>query len=174
MKISFLQHQNTWYPLWINLWLFIPVKRKKNIEEVKSIVIKSRETLIHSYDKFGSLAETYKAMQGVLAWNIIYDAYNQRVIYPVSRLWNLNFGGHYVLFDWDTYFAAHMISMENKELAYANAVEITKAITPGGFIPNFTASYHETSCDRSQPPVGSYVFKELYRRYQDNGCWNMF
>ncbi len=141
--------------------------KNMSIDEVKSIVAQNRETLVRSFDKFGTLAETYKAMQGVLAWNIIYDASNHRVIYPVSRLWNQNFGGHYVLFDWDTYFAAHMVSMENKELAYANAVEITKAITPGGFIPNFAASYGGTSYDRSQPPVGSYLFKELYRTFQD-------
>jgi len=58
-----------------------------------------------------------------VGWNIIYDASKNRVIYPVSRIWNQNFGGHYVLFDWDTYFASYMASMESKELAYANAVE---------------------------------------------------
>lgn len=141
--------------------------KKMSIEEVTSLVAQKRERLLRSYDQFGNLSETYKAMQGVLAWNIIYDASNHRVIYPVSRIWNQNFGGHYVLFDWDTYFASFMVSMENKELAYANAVEITKAISPGGFIPNFTGSYNESSYDRSQPPVGSFVFKQLYRKYQD-------
>ncbi len=139
----------------------------KTIDEVKEIVSKNRKELLASFNKYGSLAETYKALQSVIGWNIIYDASNNRVIYPVSRIWNRNFGGHYVLFDWDTYFASYMVSMENKELAYANAVEITKAITPGGFIPNFSGSYGETSYDRSQPPVGSLVFKELYRKYRD-------
>ncbi len=106
----------------------------KTFDEVKSIISGKREALLHTYEKYGTLTETYKAMQGVLAWNIIYDASKDRVIYPVSRLWNKNFGGHSVLFDWDTYFAAYMVSMENKELAYANAVEITKSITPQGFI----------------------------------------
>jgi len=140
---------------------------KKNMDEVKAIIARNREKLILSFAKYASFSETYKAMQSVLAWNIIYDASNHRVIYPVSRIWNQNFGGHCVLFDWDTYFASYMVSMENKELAYANAVEITKAITPGGFIPNFAGSYGETSYDRSQPPVGSFVFKELYRKYHD-------
>jgi hypothetical protein len=141
--------------------------KTKSIDEVRAIVTQNRESLLASFNKYGPLAETYKAMQGVLAWNVIYDASNQRVIYPVSRLWNQNFGGHFVLFDWDTYFASFMVSMENKELSYANAVEITKAITPGGFIPNFTASYGGSSFDRSQPPVGSFIFKQLYRKFQD-------
>lgn len=139
----------------------------KTLDEVKEIVLNNRQKLLATFNKYASLAETYKALQSVIGWNIIYDASNDRVIYPVSRIWNRNFGGHYVLFDWDSYFASYMVSMENKELAYANAVEITKAITPGGFIPNFSGSYGEASYDRSQPPVGSLVFKELYRKYHD-------
>ena len=135
--------------------------------EVQTIVYQNREKQLRTYDQYSALSETYKAMQSVIGWNIIYDASKNRVIYPVSRIWNQYFGGHYILFDWDTYFASYMASMENRELAYANAVEITKAITPGGFIPNFTGSYGETSYDRSQPPVGSLVFKELYRKYHE-------
>jgi hypothetical protein len=41
-----------------------------------------------------------------------------------------------VLFDWDTYFASFMYSLYNRDLAFANAVEITKSITKRGFIPN--------------------------------------
>ena len=89
------------------------------------------------------------------------------MIFPVSRLWNDNFGGKFVLFDWHTYFGAWMASLESKELAYANAVEITKAITPGGFIPNFSGSYGSASFDRSQPPVGSLVFNHLFQKFQD-------
>jgi putative isomerase len=120
-----------------------------------------------SYEPFGSNAGTHQAMQNVLAWNTIYDAARQRVITPVSRLWNDYFGGQSVLFCWDTYFAAYMLSTENKNLAYANAIEITKSITQGGFVPNWTGSYQQGSYDRSQPPVGSLVFKELYRKYQE-------
>jgi neutral trehalase len=60
-----------------------------------------------------------------------------------------------------------MAGLECKELAYANAIEITKSITPGGFIPNFAGSYGSASFDRSQPPVGSRLFLELYKKYHD-------
>ena len=139
----------------------------KSIDHIKGLVAKRRTELEQKFSKYGQLAPTYQAIQSVIGWNVIYDASNDRVIFPVSRLWNDNFGGQYVLFDWDTYFGAWMASLESKELAYANAVEITKHITPGGFIPNFAGSYESASFDRSQPPVGSLVFKELYKKYQD-------
>jgi neutral trehalase len=59
-----------------------------------------------------------------------------------------------------------MFSLDNKELAFANAIAITKEITRNGFIPNFGSSVC-TSEDRSQPPVGSFVIKEIYKRYKE-------
>lgn len=140
---------------------------EKNMAEIKELVNERRKEQETIYQKYGTLAATYEAIQSVIGWNTIYDASKGRVIFPVSRLWNDNFGGQSVLFDWDTYFGAWMAGMESKELAYANAVEITKSITRGGFIPNFAGSYGSASFDRSQPPVGSLVFKELYLKYKD-------
>jgi hypothetical protein len=139
----------------------------KSIDQIKELVNMRRNEIENMHSKYGNLKDTYKAIHNVIGWNVIYDAFNDRVIYPVSRIWNDNFGGQYVLFDWDTYFGAWMASMESKELAYANAVEITKHITPSGFIPNFAGSYGNASFDRSQPPVGSLVFIELYKKYKD-------
>jgi len=139
----------------------------QTIEQVKNIILQKRNALVNQSKQYKKFAETFNAISNVIGWNIVYDASKNRVIYPVSRLWNDNFGGQSVLFDWDTYFSAYMASMSNKELAYANAVEITKAITPGGFIPNFSGSYNTASFDRSQPPVGSFVFKELYRKFKE-------
>jgi neutral trehalase len=75
--------------------------------------------------------------------------------------------GGYVLFDWDTYFAAFMYGLYNRDLAYANAVEVTKGITRNGFIPNFQSAYGIKSEDRSQPPVGSLMVLEIYRRHPE-------
>jgi putative isomerase len=139
----------------------------RSIEDIIQIVKNRRAELESKYDNYGPYAQTYAAIQDVIGWNVIYDASNDRVIFPVSRLWNENFGGQFVLFDWDTYFGAWMASLGSKDLAYANAVEITKSITPGGFIPNFSGSYGNASFDRSQPPVGSLVFNELYKKFGD-------
>jgi putative isomerase len=106
-------------------------------------------------------------MRNLLGWNIIYDAFNKRSITPVSRMWSENWGG-YILFDWDTYFTSAMFALDDKYNAYSNAIAITKSITPGGFIPNYTAAMeNKSSFDRSQPPVGSMVCKLIYEKYQD-------
>jgi hypothetical protein len=118
------------------------------------------------FDAFGGLAEVYKAIQTAVAWDTIYEPEHQRVVSPVSRIWNVSWGG-YVLFDWDNYFAAYMASLESKELAYANAVEMTRGITESGFVPNFETVNGIKSRDRSEPPVGSLICRELYRRFDE-------
>jgi neutral trehalase len=105
-------------------------------------------------------------MRTCLAWDTIYEPEKDRICSPVSRLWNINWGG-YVLFDWDTYFSALIASMENRELAYANAIAITREKTEAGFIPNFGAADDDKSRDRSQPPVGSLALRELYRKFRE-------
>ncbi len=140
--------------------------KTRTLTELKNTIAKSRAVQQKRMDSYGQLSEAFKAMQTILAWNTIYDAPNNRAITPVSRFWNHSWGG-FVLFDWDTYFASYMCSMFNKELAYANAIEITKAITPDGFIPNYQAPFGVTSWDRSQPPVGSYVIYEIYKKYKE-------
>jgi putative isomerase len=134
-------------------------------EEVKAAITRAKASLEKGKTEFSKAAEIYEAMQTVLAWDIIYEPTHDRVIAPVSRRWNVGWEG-WILFDWDTYFAAYMFSLDNREHAYANAIAITKEITEVGFIPNF-GSARCTSEDRSQPPVGSFVVKEIYRKYQE-------
>jgi hypothetical protein len=123
--------------------------------------------------KYGDHYDVYNAMQTVLAWDNIYDPRIERVITPVSRIWNVWFNnnspmGGFVLFCWDNYFASMMLSTDNKELAYANAVEITKAAQyTTGFVPNFYVSSTSFSFDRSQPPVGSMAVWNVYQRYKE-------
>ena len=112
--------------------------------------------------KYEKSSEVYNAMQTVLAWTTIYDPNNNRIINPVSR----TFSPDWVLFGWDTYFAAYMLSLNNKQLAYANAIAITKEITAKGFVPN-NSQYGHKSEDRSEPQVGSIIVREIYRKYKE-------
>jgi putative isomerase len=75
--------------------------------------------------------------------------------------------GCFVIFCWDNYFAAYMHSVDNKNLAFANAIEITNAITESGSVPNLSASKAIKTSDRSQPPVGSFVVREIYRHFKE-------
>jgi hypothetical protein len=167
IKEEFIAASAPYLAVKLNREIVFYTGNKQTIESAKRIIDEKRISLELEYAKFGNESQTYQAIENVIGWNIIYDAAQDRVIYPVSRLWNDNFGGQSVLFCWDTYFSAYMASLKSRELAYANAVEITKSITPGGFVPNWSGSYKNSSFDRSQPPVGSFVFKELYRKYKE-------
>ena len=138
----------------------------KSVEQVAAIVEAHRNAHLKRLAGYGAAKDVFTAMQTVLGWNLTYDPENDRAISPVSRLWSANWGG-YVLFDWDTYFAAFMYGLYNRDLAFANAVEVTKGITRRGFIPNCASAYNIQSDDRSQPPVGSLMVLELYKRHKE-------
>jgi len=135
----------------------------KSPEDVEATITSARKDLENKRSKFQKTPELYDAMQTVLAWDLIYEPTHDRVIAPVSRRWNVGWEG-WVLFEWDTYFAAYMFSLDNKELAYANAIAMTEEITEKGFVPNF-ASARGSSKDRSEPPVGGLMVKEIYKNH---------
>ena len=139
---------------------------ERSLEQIQSLIAQRKSERDAATAKFGELAETYAAAQNCLAWDTIYDPLHDRVISPVSRAWNCNSGG-YVLFEWDTYFASMMAGIENRDLAYANAIEITREKTKDGFIPNFAHPSGFRSADRSQPPVGSLAIWTLFQKFGD-------
>ncbi|MHB1154445.1 MAG: MGH1-like glycoside hydrolase domain-containing protein [Eubacteriales bacterium] len=139
---------------------------KCTLEEAEMHLDAAKAELEAENSSFGKHSEAYTAMKTCLAWDTIYEAEHDRVCSTVSRLWNIGWGG-YVLFDWDTYFAALMASPDNKELAYLNAIAITDEVTESGFIPNFGSAFDNKSRDRSQPPVGSFVCLEIYKKWQE-------
>ena len=145
--------------------LGISTGKRQELAAIKAIIEQHRLQQENRLKQYGDLSESFRALQTVLAWNTIYDAANHRVITPVSRLWNYRWGAGYVLFNWDTYFASYMLALFNKKLAYANAVEMTKAITKDGFVPNFQSNGRGISPDRSQPPVGSTMILHIYKQY---------
>lgn len=139
--------------------------RKRTLEEIRNSIRDREIELIEYTQKFGELAPAYEALQSVIAWNQFYDAFNDRAIASVSRIWNEAWGA-YIIFDWDTYFIALMAALDNKELAYSNVFAITNAITDDGFIPNVKSTYLRSN-DRSQPPVGSMCVKLIYDQHQE-------
>lgn len=76
----------------------------------------------------------------MVGWDTIYEPEKQRVITPVSRVWNVRWGG-YVLFDWDTFFTSTLAAVGDRDLAYANAVEILHEETREGFVPNYARAH---------------------------------
>jgi hypothetical protein len=114
----------------------------------------------------GNSSPIYDAIQTTIGWDTIYDPEKDRVISPVSRVWSVDWGG-YVLFDWDTFFAATLAGIGDKDLAYANALEILREETEQGFVPNYARSGNWKSSDRSEPPVGAITVLGLYQKFHD-------
>jgi hypothetical protein len=139
---------------------------EKTLEQVAAIVETHRAAQMKRLADYGEARDVFTAMQTILGWNLTYDPENDRAIAPVSRIWSAGWGG-YVLFDWDTYFASFMYGLYNQDLAFANAVEVTKGITRRGFIPNSSSAYGIQTDDRSQPPVGSLMVLEIYKRHKE-------
>ncbi|MCX7847371.1 MAG: trehalase family glycosidase [bacterium] len=145
--------------------LGVSSSRPVSLEEIQNILRRQRQRCLAAHAAYGALADAHAAMQSCLAWNTIFDPANLRVISPVSRRWN-SYNGGWVLFCWDTYFAAYMAALDNPPLACANAVEITREKTPAGFVPNTSNAHGFKTLDRSQPPVGSMIVRELFRLHR--------
>ena len=141
--------------------------------EARALMDLHYEKFVNTKKKeYGKCYDEFNAMQNVLGWNNIFDPTINKVITPVSRIWNVNWSnnrslGGFVLFCWDTYFASMTLSVDSKELAYANATEITRGLTEDGFVPNFYTESNYKSRDRSQPPVGSLAAWTIYQKYQE-------
>ncbi len=131
--------------------------------EAERLVNQQRNiTLSESLRTDGWLGASAEGLTRVINWNTIWEPGKGRICTPVSRDWCKGEFGHYVLFEWDTFFCAVMAGLYDPELAKANIRAILQEITPRGFIPNF-GSARGASEDRSQPPVGAYSVLKLYR-----------
>lgn len=113
-----------------------------------------------------ALAPVVDAIETTLGWDTTYEPSKGRVVSPVSRDWSVNWGG-YVIFDWDTFFAATMASIGDRDLAYANAIETLHESTAEGFVPNFARAGGWKSSDRSEPPVGAITVLGIYNKFHE-------
>jgi putative isomerase len=130
--------------------------RPRTLAEIRAVVNRQRpagDSVAH-------------AIESVVGWDTIYEPTQARVISPVSRLWSVSWGG-YVLFDWDTFFAASLAAVGDRDLAYADAIEMLREATPAGFVPNYARAGGWKSFDRSEPPVGASTVLDLHRKFHD-------
>ena len=93
----------------------------QTVAEIERVINATKTNLVAERTKYKKEANTYDAIHSVMAWNTVYDSMNNRIISPVSRNW-ATLG--WVLFGWDNYFAAYLLSIDNKDLAYANALSL--------------------------------------------------
>ena len=138
---------------------------QRSVDEIRSALDAQRKAHEQSVTAAGKNGAIVDAIETTIGWDTIYESQGDRVISPVSRVWCVNWGG-WVLFDWDTFFAATLASIGNRDLAYANALEILREETPAGFVPNFARPGWK-SYDRSEPPVGAITVLGLYHQFRD-------
>jgi putative isomerase len=141
-------------------------KPPRTLAQIQSAIDRQRKAYEESIQAEGKNDPIVDAIETTLGWDTIYDPEKQRVISPVSRVWSVGWGG-YVLFDWDTFFAARLASIGDKDLAYANAIEILREETAQGFVPNYARAGGWKSSDRSEPPVGAITVLGLYAKFHD-------
>lgn len=134
--------------------------------EIQAIVDRARSAYENSLASEGKRAPIADAIETTIGWDTIYDPETGKVMTPVSRGWCTGWGGA-VLFEWDTFFAASLAAVGDRDLAYANAIEVLNRETPAGFVPNYARSGGWKSFDRSEPPVGSITVLGLYRKFHD-------
>jgi len=142
--------------------------RRRGLDEIAAAVAARKADCAAKSAAYGELAEVHDAIHTCVAWDTVYDPQKDRVVSPVSRIWSSRYWGGCVLFCWDPYFAALLAAVENRDLAYANAIEMTHEKTPQGFVPNARAANGFCTHDRSQPPVGSMMVREIYRLYPES------
>ena len=138
----------------------------RSVEEIRVALDAAEQALQARAARYGILADAYLAVSSAVAWNTIYEPRHDRVVSTVGRLWNQEYGG-VALFGWDNFFLAYMTSLDDRELALANVIEHLRGATAEGFLPNDNRGNGSKSWDRSQPPVGGIMVREVYRRYPE-------
>jgi hypothetical protein len=138
----------------------------RSIDEIQNLIRAQREEFERKAATYGDLAEAFIAVEAGIAWNLVYEPRLDRVVSTVGRLWIEEYGG-YCLFGWDNFFLAYMSSLYDRDLAFANVIEHLRGATEEGFIPNDNRGNGSKSWDRSQPPVGSIMVREVYKRYPE-------
>lgn len=152
--------------VWLDDEIGISTGKRRSISKIKEAIDFQKQNLNTEAEAYGDLADAYVAVQSGIAWNLIYEPKYDRVVSTVGRLWNEEYGG-YCLFGWDNFFLAYMTGLSSRDLAYANVIEHLHGKTKDGFIPNDNRGNGSKSFDRSQPPVGGIMVKEIYKRYPE-------
>jgi hypothetical protein len=150
----------------LNAPVGISTGKRRSLSEIQSLIEEHHRSYEQQVSKAGSSRELLSAIQTTLGWDTIYEPEHQRVVSVVSRLWSTSWGG-YVLFDWDTFFAASLAATGDRDLAYADAIETLREATPEGFVANYSRGGGWKSFDRSEPPVGAITILALYQKFND-------
>jgi len=138
-----------------------------SLEEVKQLIAQKRNAFRNKARQYsGKLGDAWEGVTTAISWNTIYEPVHKRVVSTVDWSWNKKRGG-YSFFGWDNFFLAYIAGINSKELAFANAIEHVHETPEAGFVPNCSQGNGRMTWDRSQPPVGSMMIREIYKRFPE-------
>jgi putative isomerase len=139
-----------------------PKRRKVNVSNAAGKLAQAKKAYrADAATGSGLLDDVPEGVVRGATWNTVYDPYRFGVCTPVSRAWSRHWGGVCV-FDWDTFFAAVLSTLESPELAWSNLNAVLSSVEVLGFVPNYAVSHGGLSLDRSQPPVGALCTWKVY------------
>jgi hypothetical protein len=150
----------------LNSPLAVYTGKELPLNEIKKIISRKKSEYEKEKESFGNESESFEIIRISQSWNMIYDPGRNYIISTVSRIWNVDWGG-WVQHCWDTFFSGYMASLGSRETAYSNIISMLKNAVPEGFVPNCAAASGFKTLDRSQPPVGSFCVKEVYRKFRE-------
>lgn len=155
-----------YFGLSLNAPVGISTGKTRSLQEIENTVAAARNRYYSQSKAFKNNAEVYEAIRTAVAWNTIYEPIENRVISPVNRNWSTGAGG-YVLCLWDNFFVSMLAAIDNRNLAYANAMEMLKVSSPKGFVAQCGMGSGRVTYDRSMLPVGGITIRALYEKFGD-------
>jgi hypothetical protein len=115
----------------------------------------------------GVPASCLEGIEAAIMWNTFWAPSAGKIVTVVSRDWCVDGNyGEYILFPWDTFFAALLAAVHDVDLARTIVDAQLDEATERGFMPNCGCEIGK-SRDRSQPPFGAYCVLKLHRRHPD-------
>ncbi len=151
-------------PFWISTQALLVQQANARLAAAQTAYWERRE-------QYGAAGTSWHIIQNAVNWNVVYDPVLDRAVTPVARTWSYGWGqrqeGGFVQFCWDNFFVAYMHALESRALAFNEVEQLTRLIDTLGFVPNYAGPGAEYSRDRSQPPVGSIMVKEVFKLHPD-------
>jgi putative isomerase len=139
---------------------------EKSLDSIKTEIAQANQRYLKYAERYGDKAEAFLGIQTALGWNTLYDVQKDRIVTPVTRGWNEAWQGS-VLFNWDTYFAALLYSLDNKEYAYATVFSVTNGNPLSPSVQQNQYPGKTGIGGMTQPPVGSMVCWMIYEKYKE-------
>jgi len=143
------------------------------IGDILTRIATSRVNNEKTYERFGKdLAGVTEAVTAAIGWRNIFVPTEAGSVIPVTYGFSWispapqSYDFAYVLFDWDNVFASYIAGILGfKDAAYSNLIQIIKAKSNDGFIPNWASGGSKSQ--QAEPALGSRVLLDLFLRFGD-------